>query len=114
MKFLAWIGGFIFLVLVSVYTLAFTSSGNAIVGPILQKKIQSATKLDVYLSTFSLSMSDFEIVLQLSKSNTITIKGNYGLFSQAFDTAYRVKLEAVEELKSLTNAPLVGRVFTEG
>jgi len=114
MKFLAWIGGFILVVLVSVYTLAFTSLGNGIVGPLVQGKIKEATKLDAKLSTFSLSMSDFEIVLELSKSNVITIKGNYGLFSQAFDIAYRVKLEAVEELKSLTNAPLVGRVFTEG
>ena len=114
MKFLAWIGGFFLLILVAVYTVAFTSLGNGIVGPIIQTKIQEATKLDAKLSTFSLSMSDFEIVLELSKSNVITINGNYELFSQAFDIAYRVKLEAVQELKSLTNAPLVGRVFTEG
>ena len=114
MKFLAWFVGFIFVILVSVYTVAFTSFGNGIVGPIAQDKINEATKLDSKLTVFSLSMSDFEIVLELSKSNIVTLKGNYSLFSQAFDIAYRIKLEAVEELKSLTNAPLVGRVFTEG
>ena len=114
MKILAWIGGLILIVVVAVYTIAFTSPGNTIIGPMVQTQIQKATKLDVKLSTFSLSMSNFEIVLELSKSNVIRLKGNYSLFSQAFDIAYRVNMGAVQELKNLTNAPLVGRVFTEG
>ncbi len=114
MKFLAWVGSLIIIVVVAVYALAFTAFGNAIVGPKIESKIKQEMNLDAKLSTFILSMSDFEIVLELTKSNIITLKGNYSLFSQAFDVAYRVKLEAVQELNTLTNSPLEGRVFTEG
>ncbi|MDQ7068610.1 MAG: hypothetical protein Q9M40_11895 [Sulfurimonas sp.] len=114
MKFFVWMGSFILVILMAIYTIAFTVFGNGIVAQKIESEIREATKLDAKLSTFTLSMSDFEIVLELSKSNKVTLIGNYSLFSQAFNIAYRVNFEAVEELKNLTNAPLVGRIFTEG
>ncbi|MDQ7042884.1 MAG: hypothetical protein Q9M34_05065, partial [Sulfurimonas sp.] len=114
MKFFVWMGSFILVILMAIYTIAFTVFGNGIVAQKIESEIREATKLDAKLSTFTLSMSDFKIVLELSKSNKVTLIGNYSLFSQAFNIAYRVNFEAVEELKNLTNAPLVGRIFTEG
>jgi len=111
MKYLAWIGGILTTLIVALYIVAFTPFGNGIVKPVIEAKIQEATKLESTLSTFSLNMSQFEIILDLSKSNKISAKGAYSLFAKTFDIVYDVE---VQELKSLTNAPLKGRVFTNG
>lgn len=114
MKVLAWIGGVLAAILGLVYVVAFTPLGNGIVAPIIEKKIAQQTNLPSKLSTFSLSMSSFEILLELSANNTVHIKGNYSLFSQAFDVAYRVKLEELSSLSTLAKMPLNGNFRTEG
>ena len=114
MKYLAWIGGILITIIVAIYIVAFTPFGNGLVKPIVEAKIQEATKLDSKLNIFSLNMSEFEIILELSKSNIVSLKGEYSLFSKAFDIIYDVKMQEIQELKSLTNAPLKGRVFTNG
>ena len=114
MKYLAWFGGVLITILAAVYIVAFTPFGNGLLKPTIESKIQQQTKLESKLTTFSLNMSEFEIVLELSKNNNISIKGTYSLFSQAFDMTYSVEVKALQELKSLTNAQLKGRVFTNG
>ena len=114
MKYLAWIGAVVLTVVLAIYVVAFTDFGNGLIKPTIESKIKESTKLNSKLTTFSLSMSEFEIALELSKSNQILLKGEYSLFSQAFDIIYNVKLGALEELKSLTNAALKGSVFTNG
>lgn len=114
MKYLAWFSGLIVIMMATVYIVAFTSFGNALLKPTIESKIKEQTKLDSKLTIFSLNMSEFEIHLELSKSNNINIKGTYSLFSQAFDISYSVEIKEIEELKSLTNASLKGRVFTNG
>ena len=114
MKYLAWFSGVIITILVVVYIIAFTPFGNGLLKPTIESKIQEQTKLESKISTFSLSMSEFEILLELSKSNNISIKGEYSLFSQAFDIVYSLEMKALEELKSLTNAELKGKLFTNG
>ena len=114
MKYLVWFTGLVMTLLVAVYVVAFTPFGNGLLKPTIESTIQEQTKLDTKLKTFSLSMSEFEIFLELSKSNTLSVKGTYALFSQAFDVAYSVEIREIEELKSLTNAPLKGKVFTNG
>ena len=114
MKYLAWFSGVIVTILAAVYIVAFTPFGNSLLQPTIESKIQEQTKLKSKLTIFSLNMSEFEILLELSKSNNISIKGTYSLFSQAFDIAYLVEIKEIEELKSLTNAPLKGKVFTNG
>lgn len=114
MKYLAWIGGILITIVIAIYVVAFTPFGNNLLKPTIEEKIQEVIKLDSRLSTFSLTMSQFEIVLELSKSNQVLLKGEYSPFSKAFDITYNVKIGALEELKSLTNAALKGRVFTNG
>lgn len=114
MKFLAWIGGILITIVIAIYVVAFTPFGNGLVKPTIETKIQEVTKLDSKLTTFVLNMSQFEIVLELSKSNQVILKGEYSLFSRAFDIVYDVKIGSVEELKSLTNAALKGSVLTNG
>lgn len=114
MKYLAWFGAIVVGVVGVVYALAFTSLGNSIVQPIIEEKIIHFTKLESKLSTFSLNMSSFEIVLEVDKNNIIYINGNYSLFSQSFDVAYRANMDKLESLKLLTNAPVRGVLHTDG
>jgi len=77
MKYLAWIGGVVLVVLLGIYTVAFTAVGNGIIKPILEEKIKAQTKLESKVTTFKLNMSEFSIVLELDKDNTIFVNGNY-------------------------------------
>ena len=114
MKVLAWLGGVIVALVVGIYVIAFTSIGNSIVGPIIEGKIKEQTKLDSKLSTFSLSMSDFDILLHIDADNSVSVKGQYSLMTQVFSVVYNVDMNKLETLKPLTNAPLVGSFSTLG
>jgi len=114
MKYLAWIGGLLATVVVAVYVVAFTPIGNSIVGPIVEKKIKEQTLLDSKLTTFSLTMSDFSIVLEINSNNTIYVNGTYSIFSKAFNVLYRANLNELETLKPLTNASIRGSLQTQG
>ena len=114
MKYLVWFGGVLLTIFVAVYIVAFTGFGNGLLQPIIQKKIQDQTKLDTKLKTFSLSMSEFEILLELNENNTILLKGNYSLFSQSFNIAYRVALEELKTLEPLTKTQLNSSFRTDG
>lgn len=114
MKYLAWLGGVVVFMVALVYVFVFTSVGNAIVKPLIEEKIKEESKLESKLTTFSLDMSSFEIVLELDKKNIIYVNGNYSLFSQAFDVAYRVNMERLESFKELVDAPVQGVFHTDG
>ena len=114
MKYLAWFGGILTTLVVTVYVVAFTPFGNGLLKPLVESKVKEQTKLESKVSTFSLTMSEFEILLELNSNNTILIKGNYSPFSQAFNLAYRVRLDNLDSLKELVGSPLQGKLHTEG
>jgi len=114
MKYVAWFVGVIGTLVMGVYIVAFTAFGNGVVQPIIEKKIQDSTMLESKLLTFSLSMSDFEILLELNNKNTILLKGNYSLLSQSFNIVYRVNLEELHTLKTLTQTQLNNSFHTDG
>ena len=114
MKIVLWLLGLVLSLVVGVYVIAFTSIGNSILSPIIEAKIQEATKLDSKLRTFALGMSEFEILLDLDSHNNVYVKGTYSLFEQSFDSVYDVKLKKLETLQALTKKPLKGVLFTDG
>lgn len=114
MKIILWFLGLLVALVIGIYVIAFTPMGNAIVGPMLETKIQEQTKLDSKLSTFNLGMSDFEILIDLDAHNSVYAKGTYSLLNQSFDAQYDVKLKKLETLEALTNKPLMGPLFTDG
>lgn len=114
MKYLKWFLGLLVSLVAVVYLLAFTSVGNNLLKPTIEAKIQEQTKLDSKLKTFKLNMNSFDIVLELNKNNTIAASGNYSLFSQAFNIAYKVNLEELKTLKSLTQTQLNSSFHTDG
>ena len=114
MKFLYWILGLVLGLLAIVYVAVFTPFGNGLAKPYIEEQIQLNTKMESKLKTFLFSMSDFEILLEINSNNTVLLKGNYSLFSQAFNVAYRVKLEELASLKPLTQTELNGSFHTDG
>ncbi len=114
MKFLAWIGAILAVLVATLYIAAFTKAGNGLVKPFIEQKIKEQTKLESSLLQFRLGMSDFEIVLELNENNTIRAKGAYSLFAKSFDISYNVELQDLSSLKSLTKTELRGGVVTYG
>jgi len=114
MKYLAWFVGLLVSLVLVVYVVVFTSFGNNLLKPTIESKIKEQTKLDSKLKSFKLSMSKFEILLEINKNNTILLKGNYSLFSQAFNIAYHVSLEELKTLEPLTKAKLQSSFHTNG
>lgn len=114
MKYLAWLIGILVTLVIIVYVVAFTSFGNGVLKPIIEQKITEQTKLESKFSVFRLSMSDFEIVLEIKDKNIIKAKGDYALFSQTFNIFYDVNLQNLQTLKPLTNSELRGAFYTNG
>lgn len=114
MKYLTWFIGIAAAILLGIYVMAFTGFGNSIIKPVLEKTIKQQTKLDSKLKVFSLSMSDFQIVLELNKNNTIKVEGTYSIFSKAFDVKYSVNLQELKTLQPLTSMQLQDSFFTDG
>lgn len=114
MKFLKWFGGGMVVLLAGIYVLAFTSLGNSIVAPIVEKKIQETTQLDAKLQTFSLRLSSIDVVLYLDPDNSVAIKGSYSLFTQSFDLNYAVALKKLSSLEKVAQAKLSGEFSTTG
>lgn len=114
MKFLKWFGGGMVVLLAGIYVLAFTSLGNSIVAPIVEKKIQETTQLDAKLQTFSLRLSGIDVVLYLDPDNSVAIKGGYSLFTQSFDLNYAVALKKLSSLEKVAQAKLSGEFSTTG
>ena len=106
MKIVKWIVGIVVFLLVSIYVLVFTPFGNGLVAPTIQEKISEQTKLDSKLDIYRLSLSEFEIFITLNKNNTISIKGDYSIFSQSMNVVYKVNLEELKTLKDLLQAEL--------
>jgi hypothetical protein len=114
MKYLVWFGGILATLVLAIFIVLFTSLGNGVLKPILEQKIKEQTKLESRLSEFSLSISDFSVILELNKGNIIKAEGEYSLFSQAFTVFYNVDFKNLETLKPLAGTELRGNFSTNG
>ncbi|MFA5461527.1 MAG: hypothetical protein WC274_05565 [Sulfurimonas sp.] len=114
MKYLAWVVGLILLLVIALYVVAFTPVGNSLLKPIIEAKIQEQTKVESKLNTFLLSMSDFEVVLELAKDNLVIAKGSYSIFAKSFDINYEIDFKNLKSLEPILNMPLNGSFNTDG
>jgi len=114
MKWIGIIFGFFAIILTALYTLLFTSPGNALLAPVLEKNINSQLALNTKLEKFELNSGSFAVTVALDADNHLEVAGNYSLFSQSFDVAYRVRLNRLENLEKLTKTPFYGRFHTDG
>ncbi len=115
MKFLGWLSAIVTIVVMGIFVLGFTQIGNSIVKPMIEKQIQIVTDTDAKLDTFSLTIDNFNIILDLDDSNSIYANGNYSISSQKFNIAYKVKLDKLQNLQTFTkNKNLNGVLHTTG
>ncbi len=83
---------------ISVYTLLFTSWGNRQIAPIIQKQIESALKQPITVTSFTLTLTHFELALADKTDNTVHLQGKYLLLPPYIDAHYDAKLSTSEGL----------------
>ena len=101
MKIFYWFLGITATTLGGIYILLFTSMGHGVIKQIIEKEIQKSTNLKSEFKTFSLSIHDFEFILELNPKNMITVNGDYSLWNRSLDMNYNVDLNDVKTLKEL-------------
>lgn len=114
MKWIGAVTGILIAIILLAYVLLFTPFGNGILAPIAQKKINRELPLAVAIENFSLTTDSFAFTLAVGEHNRIEAAGNYELFSQRFNAAYRLRLDDLNALEPLTRQPLYGKVHADG
>ena len=88
MKVIGGILGFILLILVAIYSVAFTDFGNSLTKPYIEKTLKEKTGYDIKLREFDLNIDDFDITAELNNEIVARAKGKYFLFDKSFDFDY--------------------------
>ncbi len=114
MRFLKITVGFLVVLIAAVYIVLFTGVGNSMLRPVIESKITLALGLPVKLEKFHLSMSDLDVVLDISDDNSVHVYGTYSPFAQSFDLEYDIKLLKLSDLRLLTKKQLAGEFKTKG
>jgi len=102
------------ILIASIYTILFTSFGNNIIKPVLEKKIQEQTHLNSKIKNFKLRFSNLNFILELNKNNTLHVDGTFSLISQTFNINYSLNLNELSTLAPLTTTKLNGKFNTNG
>lgn len=92
-KILYGIVAFIVVLLITSYTLLFTSFGNNIVANFIQDKIKQSTGLDANITQFNLRFSSLDIEANLANMADLKLEGNLSLFRLGFDLDYIIGLD---------------------
>jgi len=85
-------------VAISVYTLLFTPWGNRQIAPIIQKRIESALNQPITITSFTLTLTHFNLALADKSNNTAHIGGNYILVPPYVNAHYDAKLSTSDGL----------------
>ncbi|MBR7118144.1 MAG: hypothetical protein IKC84_02075 [Helicobacteraceae bacterium] len=92
-KFLLFLLGLIFIVLVAVFVLLFTPFGNNILKPHLQTQIDKYSPIPLTLDVFSLRFGSLDIELNSNDDINIVSHGTFSLLSQNIDIALDILLK---------------------
>ena len=114
MKIVKILLSIIIVAVVGVYVVAFTPVGNSILKPIIETKAKEASNIDIELEKFSLSFGSLDILVHITPSNSLHVKGDFNLFSQSFDINYKVNFLALKELNDIAKQKLNGEFKTNG
>ena len=114
MKFLKIFAGALIAIVLIVYVVLFTGVGNSMLRPVIEAKASLALGLPVKVKKFHLSMSDIDLLLDISDDNSVHLYGTYSPFAQSFDLQYDLKLLKLSNLRLLTKQQLMGEFKTNG
>ena len=91
MKFLAWICGILLVLAVALYCVLFSSFGNSILKPFVEKIASEKIGMEFRLEKFELGFSSFDILAIINGELSVESRGKYSLFSSQFDLNYNTQ-----------------------
>ena len=94
MKFLAWICGILLVLAVALYCVLFSSFGNSVLKPFVEKIASEKIGMEFKLEKFELGFSSFDIVAIINGELSVESRGKYSLFSSQFDLNYNTQAKS--------------------
>ena len=94
MKFLAWICGILLVLAVALYCVLFSSFGNSVLKPFVEKIASEKIGMEFKLEKFELGFSSFDILAIINGELGVESKGKYSLFSSQFDLNYNTQAKS--------------------
>ena len=91
MKFLAWVCGILLVLVVALYCVLFSSFGNSVLKPFIEKIASEKIGMELKLEKFELGFSSFDILAIINGELGVESKGKYSLFSSQFDLNYNTQ-----------------------
>lgn len=90
MKILAWIFGVLFVICGMIYTLIFTSLGNAILAPRIEAFVSEKIAMPFKLNEFKLGFNDLKISSTINGELSISTSGKYSILDKNLDLKYKI------------------------
>lgn len=90
MKILAWIFGVLLVICGMIYTLIFTSLGNAILAPIIEAFVSEKIAIPFKLNEFKLGFNDLKISSTINGELSINTSGKYSILDKNLDLKYKI------------------------
>ena len=94
MKFLAWFCGILLVLVVALYCVLFSSFGNSVLKPFIEKIASEKIGMEFRLEKFELGFSSFDILAIINGELGVESKGKYSLFSSQFDLNYNTQAKS--------------------
>ena len=94
MKFLAWVCGILLVLVVALYCVLFSSFGNSVLKPFVEKIASEKIGMEFKLEKFELGFSSFDILAIINGELGVESKGKYSLFSSQFDLNYNTQAKS--------------------
>ena len=90
MKILAWIFGVLLVICGMIYTLIFTSLGNAILAPRIEAFVSKKIAMPFKLNEFKLGFNDLKISSTINGELSINTSGKYSILDKNLDLKYKI------------------------
>ena len=94
MKFLAWVCGILLVLVVALYCVLFSSFGNSVLKPFVEKIASEKIGMELKLEKFELGFSSFDILAIINGELSVESRGKYSLFSSQFDLNYNTQAKS--------------------
>lgn len=90
MKILAWIFGVLIFIFAALYTLVFTSIGNALLAPKIEEFVSEKIAMPFKLNEFKLGFSELKISSMINGELSVSAYGTYSIFNKSLDLKYKI------------------------
>ena len=94
MKFLAWFCGILLVLVVALYCVLFSSFGNSVLKPFVEKIASEKIGMEFRLEKCELGFSSFDTLAIINGELSVESRGKYSLFSSQFDLNYNTQAKS--------------------